>query len=89
MHMYYVYILKSVKDGGMYIGYTADLRKRFKEHQLGLNPSTKYKRPWQIVYYEAYKSRSDSRYREYNLKRFAKGYAQLKRRIKNSLQFDK
>ena len=30
--MYYVYILQSRRDNGYYIGYTADLKQRLKEH---------------------------------------------------------
>ena len=38
---YYVYILESLKDKELYVGYTTDLIKRFKEHNRGLNFSTK------------------------------------------------
>ncbi len=84
--MYYVYVLKSKKDGSIYIGYTHDLVRRLKEHNNGKNISTKYKSPFEVIYYEAYKSKADARFRENNLKRFAQAYTQLKRRIKNSLQ---
>ncbi len=30
--MFYVYVLKSVKDDGLYIGYTDDLKRRIFEH---------------------------------------------------------
>jgi len=83
--MFYVYILKSKKDGSVYIGYTDDLQRRFKEHNDLKNKSTRNKAPFDLIYYEAYKSISDAKYRENNLKRFAKAYIQLKRRIKNSL----
>ncbi len=39
--MFYVYILQSNKNKELYIGYTSDLRKRIKEHNQGLNFSTK------------------------------------------------
>ena len=83
--MFYVYILKSKKDGSVYIGYTDDLQRRFKEHNDLKNKSTRNKAPFDLIYYEAYKSISDAKYRENNLKRFAKAYIQLKRRIKNRL----
>ncbi|OGY47777.1 MAG: hypothetical protein A3J62_01030 [Candidatus Buchananbacteria bacterium RIFCSPHIGHO2_02_FULL_38_8] len=82
---YYVYVLKSEKDNSIYIGYTNDLRRRLKEHNELKNISTKNRAPFRLIYYEAYKARSDARYRENNLKRFAKAYNQLKKRIKNSL----
>ncbi len=83
--MFYVYILKSRKDGSIYIGYTDDLRKRLKEHNKAKSKSTKNKAPFELIYYESYKAKADARFRENNLKRFAKAYIQLKRRIKNSL----
>jgi len=83
--MYYVYLLKSEKDGSIYIGYTNDLKRRFVEHNSGENVSTKYKAPFQLVYYEAYTSRADAKHREQMLKRFAAGYKELKKRIKHSI----
>ncbi len=83
--MFYVYILQSNVDKSIYIGYTDDLRRRFKEHNNLEVKSTKNKAPYGLIYYEAYKSKSDAKYRENNLKRFAKAYGQLKRRIKNSI----
>lgn len=84
--MFYVYIIKSKKDNSTYIGYTNDLKRRVKEHNNGENKYTKNKYPYELIYYEAYKNISDAKYREKNLKRFAQGYSQLKRRIKNSLE---
>ena len=84
--MFYVYVLKSEKNNNIYIGYTEDLRKRLKEHNNKENKSTKNKTPFELIYYESYKSKSDAKYRENNLKRFAQAYTQLKKRIKNSLR---
>jgi putative endonuclease len=39
--MYYVYILKSVEDGKLYIGSTNDLRRRLSEHNNQEVQSTK------------------------------------------------
>ena len=50
--MFYVYILQSNKNKELYIGYTSDLRKRIKEHNQGLNFSTKRYMPWKIIYYD-------------------------------------
>lgn len=52
--MYYTYILKSKKDSQFYLGSTKDLKKRFKEHNDGKVYSTKYRKPFELVYYEAY-----------------------------------
>ena len=83
--MFYVYMLKSVKDGSLYVGYTDDLKRRFVEHNDRRNVSTKNKAPFQLVYYEAYRSRADARHREDLLNRFSGSTVHLKKRIKNSL----
>ena len=61
--MFYIYLLESVKNKNLYIGYTEDLRKRFKEHNQGLNFSTKSYRPWQLIHYEAYLNEQDAKRR--------------------------
>lgn len=84
--MFFVYILKSEKDKKLYIGYTNDLRKRFREHNLGLVKSTNLRRPFRLVYYEAYASQQDATKREHNLKLRAKVLRQLEDRIDLSLK---
>jgi putative endonuclease len=39
--MYYVYVLKSEKDGRLYKGLTSDLEKRLLQHNAGITKSTK------------------------------------------------
>ena len=51
--MYYTYVLKSKKDGNLYIGWTNDLRKRFRKHTEGQVFSTHTRRPLILIYYEA------------------------------------
>ena len=68
MKFYYVYILQSQKDKYWYTGYTSNLRKRFSEHQNGYTHSTKYRRPWKLIYYEACLSEGDALAREKYLK---------------------
>lgn len=84
--MHYVYVLKSKKNGSLYIGITTNVVKRIKEHNAGENISTKRYLPWVCVYLEGYSSEEDTRIRESRLKVFGKAYGQLKGRIKNSLQ---
>ena len=84
--MYFVYILKSEKNGEFYIGSTNNIKKRLEEHNSGREKATKRYKPWKIAYLEGYFSENDARSREHNLKYFGKVYSQLKRRIKNSLQ---
>lgn len=84
--MFYLYILKSRKDDEMYIGSTNDLRKRLVTHNSGKVFSTKLRRPFDLVYYEAYKAEKDARRREHNLKLRSRAFAQLMRRIQESLK---
>lgn len=60
----YVYILKSMRDGKLYVGCTNDLRKRVLEHNNGQSFSTKGRKPLQLIYYEAYPHRKDAEERE-------------------------
>jgi len=66
--MNYVYVLRSEKDGGFYIGYSTNLRKRFDEHMTGRSIATSYRRPWRLIYYEAYLNQDDALGRERYLK---------------------
>ena len=78
---HYVYILENDKDK-LYIGYSSDLRERLKEHNLGLNFSTKYSNTWHIIYSEACLTKSDAIRRERYLKT-NQGARLLKRRLKD------
>ena len=66
--MFYVYVLHSASDGGFYIGYSANLRKRLKDHCAGLSLATSHRGPWKLIYYEAYIEESDAVGRERYLK---------------------
>lgn len=61
---YYVYVLRSIKDRKLYSGYTSDLRKRLKAHNKGEVESTKNRRPFKLIYYEAYLRQHDATTRE-------------------------
>ena len=62
--MFYVYILQSLKNKSLYIGYTSDLRKRFKQHNNGESKSTKPYRPYKLIFYESFLNRKDAKHRE-------------------------
>lgn len=83
--MFYMYILKSKKDKRLYLGSTNDLRKRLLLHNDGKIFSTKLRRPFELIYYEAYKSEQDVRKREKKLKLRSRAFTQLKKRIAESL----
>lgn len=78
---YYVYILQSLRNSDLYIGYTENLRKRLQEHNRGLNFSTKPYRPWHIIHCEAYRNKRDAERREKYLKT-NQGARLLKRMLK-------
>ncbi len=67
--MYYVYILKSKKDDGYYIGSTQDIDARLKRHNQSRTKYTKIKRPWELVYTEEHPDRSSAVKREQKIKR--------------------
>lgn len=82
--MYYVYVLQSQKDKKLYTGYTKDLKLRFEQHQKGLVESTKNRRPFKLIYYEACLHQKDALHREKYLKT-AYGKKFLKSRLKSYL----
>jgi len=79
--MFYNYILQSEKNKILYVGYTTDLRRRLKEHNQGLDKSTKTYRPWKLIYYEACLNEDYAKRRENYLKT-SQGQRLLKRRLK-------
>ncbi len=83
--MYYVYILKSGTNDEFYLGYTSNLDKRIKEHNAGNNLSTKHSK-WDLVYYEAYTSKSFAMKRERTLKKNRRMYSFLINRVIESLK---
>jgi putative endonuclease len=80
--MFFVYVLRSLKDFNYYIGYTSDLEKRLFEHNGGISKSTAHRRPLELVYYEACISSKDAAHREKYLKT-TYGHRFLKNRLKN------
>ena len=72
---FYVYIIKSLKDGSYYVGSTHDLDARIQRHNQGRSKYTKAKRPWQLTFYEEHPDRSSAMKREYEIKsRKKKGF---------------
>jgi putative endonuclease len=81
--MCYTYVLESAKDQNLYIGWTNDLKKRFEKHNLGKVFSTKTRRPFKLIYYEACLSKEAAIKRE---KYFKTGFGRrfLKNRLASS-----
>jgi len=83
--VFYVYILRSIDFGKIYIGFTKDLEKRVEHHNLGLDNYTKKYLPWKLIFYEAYLSEEDARRREIFLKS-GRGREIIKEQLKFSLK---
>lgn len=79
--MFYVYVLESLKNANLYIGYSLDLRSRLQKHNHGQVFSTAPYRPWHVIHYEAYLNRLDALRREKYLKT-SQGSRLLKRMLK-------
>jgi putative endonuclease len=82
--MFYVYVLRSEADSGLYIGYSSDLRKRISQHKRGAALATSYRGPWKLIYYEAYLNQADALGRKKFLKS-GSGRSFLKRQLKHYL----
>jgi putative endonuclease len=65
---YYVYIIKSLKSGKIYIGISKNPEKRLKEHNKGDSKFTKGHKPWVLVYKEFVGDRKQARSKEKKLK---------------------
>ena len=61
---HYIYVLRSKKDKSLYVGYTRNVFKRLRYHNLGLNFSTRTKKPWVLIYFEAFLDKEDALRRE-------------------------
>ena len=68
MDYYYVYVLKSMRTGRRYIGYTCNIERRLKEHNQGLSRHTKTQRPWVLIFKEECPNRLKAKQRERFLK---------------------
>lgn len=66
--MYYVYVLKSLKDNQFYTGMTNDVERRLGEHNAGCNKSTKSRLPFVLIHSERFDIRLEARNREKFLK---------------------
>jgi predicted GIY-YIG superfamily endonuclease len=78
--MHYVYVLKSTKNDEIYVGFTADLRRRLDEHNTGKVPSTASMRPWELAAYTAFQNPDKAHDFELYLKSHS-GRAFLRKRL--------
>jgi len=83
--MHYVYVLQSLKDKKLYIGYSSNLKRRLKEHKTGGSRSTKCRLPFKLLYYESHTSEKDARRREKYFKT-DKGKSSLRQILRKALE---
>ncbi|MFH1543180.1 MAG: GIY-YIG nuclease family protein [Patescibacteria group bacterium] len=62
--MYYVYILKSLKDNRTYVGYTHNLSNRMSQHNKGAVITTRHRRPFILVYSESFETQAIAKKKE-------------------------
>ncbi len=74
---YYAYILISEKTGRKYFGSSEDVERRLALHNAGKIRSTKAHRPYRILYFEDFATRSEAYRRELFFKSI-EGYKYLK-----------
>lgn len=58
--MYYFYILRSIKNKKLYLGYSPDLKARLISHNNGENKATKPNTPYEIIYYSGFINKDDA-----------------------------
>ena len=66
--MHSVYVLRSLKDGDLYVGSSGDVKQRLSQHNEGKVASTSHRRPFRLIYCEMYANRTDAMHRELYLK---------------------
>lgn len=67
--MYYTYILQSIEHPEhFYVGYTDNLKRRFKEHNSGKSIHTNKFKPWKIRGYIAFDTENKAKNFEQFLK---------------------
>ena len=74
-------LLASLRDGEWCTGAASDLKARLSQHERGEVSSTRFRRPWQLIYYEACREAADAYRRERYLKT-GRGKRYLRQRLK-------
>ncbi len=65
---WYVYIMRSIPTGRLYVGVSEDVDRRHGQHERGNVWSTKAYRPWKVVYVEGFATKREALQREHFLK---------------------
>ena len=64
MNKFFVYILKSKIREITYVGFTNDIDRRVREHNLGKSKFTRVYKPWEMVYKEEFSIEEEAIRRE-------------------------
>ena len=80
-----VYILRSLRQKKLYIGYTTNLERRIEEHNTGKSAATKPYAPWEMIFYETYNNSVDAKRREQYFKT-SKGKSTLRMMLTETLK---
>jgi len=80
-HIYYTYVLQSLKDHKLYIGFTRHIYRRLNKHLSGDVPATSRRWPLRLLYFEACYTKEDALARERYFKTSA-GEIYLQNRLK-------
>lgn len=80
--MYYFYVLKFIKNGKLYYGFTNNLKRRISDHKSGQSDFTSKNGEFELIFYEAYKNKLDAQEAE---KYFKTGHGRevLRGKLKN------
>jgi putative endonuclease len=62
--MVYVYAISSLSHNYIYVGMTQDIEIRIKRHNDGRERTTRFYKPFKLIYSEVFKTRSEARVRE-------------------------
>lgn len=82
--MIYVYAISSLEHNYIYVGMTQDVVKRMERHNEGREKTTRFYKPFKLIYSEICKDRKEARQRE---KYWKSGIGKEKlRMIKHSLK---
>jgi len=79
--MYYVYIIKSIKDKSFYVGITDNSKRRLQEHNSGKLKYTRNKKPWILWYLKECVSAKEARKEELYLKKKNRDFKESLRNI--------
>lgn len=83
--MYVIYVLQSLLNKQLYVGFTEDLEERLAAHNRGEVISTKSHRPWHLIFHECYTNKEDALRREQYFKTTA-GKRALKLMLRSTMK---